>query len=52
MRHQPARRPGSGQADTPGATEHRPKREPRTTKLYDRRGDKITQDAVERIRIE
>jgi integrase len=25
---------------------------PRTTKLYDRRGDKITQDAVERIRIE
>jgi len=23
---------------------------PRTTKLYDRRGDKITQDAVERIR--
>jgi site-specific recombinase XerD len=25
---------------------------PRTTKLYDRRGDKVTQDAVERIRIE
>ncbi len=25
---------------------------PRTTKLYDRRADKITQDAVERIRIE
>jgi site-specific recombinase XerD len=25
---------------------------PRTTKLYDRRGDRITQDAVERIRIE
>jgi integrase len=25
---------------------------PRTTKLYDRRGDKITQDAVERIRVE
>jgi integrase/recombinase XerC len=25
---------------------------PRTTKLYDRRGDNITQDAVERIRIE
>ena len=25
---------------------------PRTTKLYDRRGDKITQDAVERVRIE
>ena len=25
---------------------------PRTTKLYDRRDDKITQDAVERIRIE
>jgi hypothetical protein len=25
---------------------------PRTTKLYDRRGDKITQDAIERIRIE
>lgn len=25
---------------------------PRTTKLYDRRGDAITQDAVERIRIE
>jgi site-specific recombinase XerD len=25
---------------------------PRTTKLYDRRSDKITQDAVERIRIE
>jgi hypothetical protein len=25
---------------------------PRTTKLYDRRGDKITQDAGERIRIE
>jgi integrase/recombinase XerC len=25
---------------------------PRTTKLYDRRGDKITQEAVERIRIE
>jgi hypothetical protein len=25
---------------------------PRTTKRYDRRADKITQDAVERIRIE
>jgi hypothetical protein len=25
---------------------------PRTNKLYDRRGDKITQDAGERIRIE
>jgi len=25
---------------------------PRTTKLYDRRGDKVTQNAVERIRIE
>ena len=25
---------------------------PRTTKLYDRRNDRITQDAIERIRIE
>jgi len=25
---------------------------PRTTKLYDRRGDNITHEAVERIRIE
>lgn len=25
---------------------------PRTTKLYDRRSDRISQDAVERIRIE
>lgn len=25
---------------------------PRTTKLYDRRSDKITQEAIERIRIE